>query len=88
MHKRQWPRLWWGLAESAYRVRNLESRDRFCVGASTRNMTSVAVNMYSNFVYVIKRDFYKLCTFNAMCKDNAAINCIFFNTNEVHSRHL
>jgi hypothetical protein len=61
-----------GLAESAFSG-GLESGGRFCVGAFGRNLTSVAVKMFSHVVYFIKT-FYKFCTFNVICKDNAAIN--------------
>jgi hypothetical protein len=47
----------------------------FCVGAFDRNLTSVAVKMFSHLIY-LKKAFYKFCTFNAICKDNAAINYI------------
>jgi hypothetical protein len=40
-----------------------------------------------HFIYFIKK-FDKFCTFNAIWKDNAAINCILFNTKRVHSRQL
>jgi hypothetical protein len=36
---------------------------------------SVAVKMFSHIIYFFNK-FYKFCTFNAICKDNAAINCI------------
>jgi hypothetical protein len=48
---------------------------RFCVGAFGRNLASVAVKMFLHEIYVVKK-FYKFCTFNAICKVNAAINCI------------
>jgi hypothetical protein len=54
---------------------SVESGGRFCVGAFGRNLASVAVKMFSHLNFFIKK-FYKLCTFNAICKDNAAINCI------------
>jgi hypothetical protein len=56
-------------------VWSLESRVLFCVGAFRRNLTSVAVKMFSQLIYFIKK-FYTFCTFNAICKDNVAINCI------------
>jgi hypothetical protein len=53
-----------------------ESGDsRFCVGAFGRNLFSVAVRMFSHLIYLINR-FYKYYTFNAVYKDNSAINCI------------
>jgi hypothetical protein len=54
---------------------SLESGGRFCIGAFGRNLASVAVKMSSHLVYFIKK-FYKFCSFNAICKDNATINCI------------
>jgi hypothetical protein len=53
----------------------LESGGRFCVRAFGRNMASVAVKMFSHLIQFIKK-FYKFSIFNAICKDNAAINCI------------
>jgi hypothetical protein len=40
-----------------------------------RNLASVAAKMFSRFIYFRKK-FYKFRTSNAICKDNAAINCI------------
>jgi hypothetical protein len=54
---------------------SLESGGRFCVGAFGRNLTSVAVKMFSHLIYFIKK-FYKFCIFNAIRKDNFAINFI------------
>jgi hypothetical protein len=67
-------RLWCCLAESAFGG-SLESSSQFCVGAFGRNLASVTVKMFSHIVYFIKK-FYKFCTFNAICIDNTAINCI------------
>jgi hypothetical protein len=67
-------RLWWGLTESALGV-SLESGSWFCVGAFGRNLASVTVKMFSHSIQFIKI-FYKFCTFNAICKDNAVINFI------------
>jgi hypothetical protein len=75
MQTRLWRRLWWSLAESEFGFRNLESGDRFCVGAFDRNLFSVAVKMFSHLIYFIRK-VYKFYTFNVMYKDNAAINCI------------
>jgi hypothetical protein len=69
-----WWRLWWGLAESAFSG-SLESGGRFCVGAFGRNMASVAVKIFSNSIYFIKKSF-NFCTFNAICKDKSAIHCM------------
>jgi hypothetical protein len=51
----------------------VESGGRFCVGTIWRNVVSVAEKMFSHLIYFIKT-FYKFCTFNAICKDNAAVN--------------
>jgi hypothetical protein len=55
--------------------KSLQSGGRFCVGAFGRNLAPVAVKTFSHLIYVTKI-FYKFCTFDAICKDNAAINCI------------
>jgi hypothetical protein len=55
---------------------SLESGGRFCV-AFGRNLASVAVKMFSHLISFIKK-FYKFCNFNAIFKDNPAINCITF----------
>jgi hypothetical protein len=65
--------LWWGLAESAFGG-NLVSGGQFCVGAFGRDLASVAVKIFSHIIYYIKK-FYKCYTFNAIYKDNSAINC-------------
>jgi hypothetical protein len=62
-------KLWWHL------WRGLESGGRFCVGKFGRNQASVAVKMFSHLIYFMK-NFYKFRTFDAICKDNTAINCI------------
>jgi hypothetical protein len=67
-------RLWWGLAESAF-GESLESGGRFCVGAFSRNLASVAVKMFSHSICFINK-FCKCCTFSAICEYNAAINCV------------
>jgi hypothetical protein len=73
----------------------LESDGRFCVGAFGRNLASVAVKMFSRSIHFIKK-FYECRTFNAICKDNAAINCIntstqkrliFVNFDESYANH-
>jgi hypothetical protein len=56
---------------------SLESSGRFCVGAFGRNLASVAVKMFSHLIYFMKK-FYKFCTFNTICKDNAAINYTYY----------
>jgi hypothetical protein len=61
---------------------SLQSGGRFCVGAFGRNLASVAVKMFSHLIYFTKQ-FYKFCTFNAICKDNAALNCITVQHKEV-----
>jgi hypothetical protein len=54
-----------------------ESRVRqwVCVCAFGRNQASVAVKMFSHLMYFIKK-FYR-CTFNVICKDNAAIKMYY-----------
>jgi hypothetical protein len=52
-----------------------ESGNRFCVGNFGRNLASIAVKMFSNVIYFMKK-LYKVCTFNAICNYNAAISCI------------
>jgi hypothetical protein len=71
-----WWRLWWGLTESAFSG-SLESGGRFRVGAFGRNLTSVAVKMFSHLINFLNK-LYKCCrpTFIAICKDNTAINYI------------
>jgi hypothetical protein len=69
-----WLYLWWGLTEFAFGG-SLESGDRFCVGVFGRNLVSVAVKMFSHLIFSSKK-FDGFCTFNAICKDNSAINCV------------
>jgi hypothetical protein len=52
--------------------RGLQSDSWFCVG---RNLASVAMMIFSHSIYFIKK-FYKFCSFNVICEDNVAINCI------------
>jgi hypothetical protein len=59
----------------------LESGGRFCVGAFGRNLASVAVKMFSHLIYFIKK-FHTFCTFNAIFKDSAALNCITVQNKE------
>jgi hypothetical protein len=54
---------------------SLESGSQFCFGAFDMNLASVASKMFAHLIYFIKK-YYKFCTFNAICKDIAAINCI------------
>jgi hypothetical protein len=56
-------------------VWNPASGSQFYVGAFSRNLVSVAVKMFSQLIYFIKK-FYKVYTFNAICKNNPAINSI------------
>jgi hypothetical protein len=67
--------------------RSLESGGRFCVRAFGKNLTSVAEKMFTHLIYFLKK-FYKFCTFNAIFKENDAINFIrlLFNANKFHSR--
>jgi hypothetical protein len=67
---------------------SLESGGWFCVGAFGRNLASVAMKILSHFIY-LKKAFYKFFIFNAISKDNAAINCItVLHKKKVHSRQL
>jgi hypothetical protein len=58
-----------------------ESGGGFCVGACG------TVNMFSLLMLFIKK-FYKCFTFNTICKDNGAINCITVQIKKFHSRQL
>jgi hypothetical protein len=66
--------LWWVLAECAFR-KSLDSGGLFFVGAFARNMASVALKVFSRLC-CFKKKFYKCCTSNVNCRDNAGINCI------------
>jgi hypothetical protein len=66
MQKRQW----WYLAEFAFGG-SLESEGWYYVGRFDKNLVSVATKMLSHLIY-----FLNLFSFNAICKDNATINCI------------
>jgi hypothetical protein len=44
-------------------------------GACGRNMTSTGEKKLTYLIHYIK-PFYKFCTFNVICNDNSAINCI------------
>jgi hypothetical protein len=76
-------------------VLSLESGGRFYVGALGRNLASVTVKLLSHLIYIIKK-FYKLHTFTAICKGNAAIkyitarhkNCSFPSTLTGHNALL
>jgi hypothetical protein len=67
-------RLWWGLANYTS-GEDLESGGRFCIDAFGRKLALVVVEDVSNF-NSLSKDFYKCCTCNVICKDNAGINCI------------
>jgi hypothetical protein len=69
-----WWRLYWCLAEFAFGG-SLESGGRFCARDFVRNLASVAVKIISTFIY-FKKKCYAFCAFDAICKDNASINCI------------
>jgi hypothetical protein len=60
---------WWGLAGVCRRL------SRFCVGAFGRDVALVAVKMFSHLIDFVKK-FCKCCAFDAICKVDAAINCI------------
>jgi hypothetical protein len=59
----------------------------FCVGAFGRNLGSVTVKMFSPLIYFIKK-FCKCCTFNAIRKDNAAINCNTVQHKKFYSQQI
>jgi hypothetical protein len=65
----------------------LDSGGRFCVGPFGRNLAAVAVKMFSQLIYFMKK-IYKLCTFNAICKDDAEINCVTVQHKMVYSRQF
>jgi hypothetical protein len=75
---------YWGVAEFALGG-SLESSGWFCVGAFGRNLASVAVKMFTHLI-CLKNKFSKVYTFNAICKDNGAINYITVQHKKVHSR--
>jgi hypothetical protein len=70
------------MAESAFGG-SLESSGRFCVGAFGLNLASVAVKMFSHLI----KEFYQFCTFNAIFKDNPAINRITVQHNSTLTDH-
>jgi hypothetical protein len=51
---------------------------KFCASVFGRNLALVTVKMFPHLIFFTTA-FYKFCTFNAICKDNAAINCTDFN---------
>jgi hypothetical protein len=48
-----------------------------------RNLASVAMKMFSHWVRFVKK-FCGFGTFTAICKDNAAINCVLLQHRKVH----
>jgi hypothetical protein len=62
-------------------VRSPESGGQFCVCALQ------SLSGYFHLIYFINK-FYKYCTFSAIFKDNAAINCITVRHRNVYSRQL
>jgi hypothetical protein len=60
----------------------LKSGGRLYVGTFGKNPSSVTVKKFSPLIYCIKK-FYKCSVFGAICKDNAAINVLLFNTKSV-----
>jgi hypothetical protein len=63
-----------GLAQSEFGG-SLKSDGRFRFYDFGRNQNSVAMKMFSYSIY-LKIRFYKYCAFNAIFKDNTAINFI------------
>jgi hypothetical protein len=81
-------------------VGSLESDCWFCVGAFDGSRESgvrllvlcwcvwqVTVKMVSHSINFTKKC-YKSCTFNAICKDNSATNCITDQHKKNHSRQI
>jgi hypothetical protein len=66
-------------AESAFGG-SMVSGCRLCVGVLGRNLASVAMKTFTNLIW-FKKNFYK-CTSNAICKNNAVINCISVQNKE------
>jgi hypothetical protein len=65
---------------------SMEFSGLFYVDAFGRNLASVAVKMFLNSIYFIKK--LHKCTFNGICKDDAEINCIIVQLKKIHSRQL
>jgi hypothetical protein len=45
------------------------------------------LKMFSCLIYFMNK-FYKCCTFNVICKDNAIINCITVQHKKVHPSQI
>jgi hypothetical protein len=61
---------------------DVESGDRFYVGAPRRNLALFVVKVFPYLIYFLKKC-YK-CTFSAICKDSDLVNCINFQSDKVH----
>jgi hypothetical protein len=75
----------WNLESGVW---SLESGSWFCIGAFDSNLTSVARKIFAHSLYFSRVFFYKFLTFNAIFKDNAAINCISVQHKKINSRQL
>jgi hypothetical protein len=75
--------LWCGFTEFVL-GKSLESGGRFCFGAFGKNLASVALNKYERLICIVNR-FCRLCSPNAIYKDNAPIVCITVQNIKVHS---
>jgi hypothetical protein len=51
------------------------------------NTISVTVKTFSHVIYFLKES-YKFCNFSAICKANAAVNCVTLQHKKVHSSQL
>jgi hypothetical protein len=60
---------------------------RFRVGAFGRNLAEVAVKMFLHLMH-FKSKFYKCCAFNAICKNNAATNCVIVQHKKFRPHHI
>jgi hypothetical protein len=53
----------------------MQAVGNFCIVGFDKNLASFALNVVSHLIYFINK-FYKFCIFNAIYKNNAAINCV------------
>jgi hypothetical protein len=54
---------------------SMQAVGHFCIVVFDKNLASFALNVVSHLIYFMNT-FYKFCIFNAIYKDNAAINCV------------
>jgi hypothetical protein len=62
----------------------LESCGRFCVGAFSINLTSVAVNVFTFKLLYEEIVYIYFFTLNAICKDNAATVALLFSIKRMY----